>query len=167
MNYFIYFTVQRRLKQILYRVNSLYVHPKNSNHLRSKQIRSGKQIIPKQNNSVAHLYTTLVFYKVNWTARNIILCYKCRLYKTIVLGGSQLTCCSFQVAFLCQKGGQKKKEKKIRLDFFVFDKFTCLLYKILPTNLVASKPAFRTFYTSHLLNNKNGSDEKCSQCACF
>ena len=61
------------------------------------------------------------------------------------------------------KGRPKKKKKKIRLDFFVFDKFTCLLYKILPTNLVASKPAFRTFYTSHLLNNKNGSDEKCSQ----
>ena len=32
-----------------------------------------KKIIPKQKNSVFHLYITLVFYKVNWTARNIIL----------------------------------------------------------------------------------------------
>ena len=38
-----------------------------------------KKIIPKQNSSVAHLYTTLVFYKVNWTARNKIFCYKGRL----------------------------------------------------------------------------------------
>ena len=37
-----------------------------------KVSRPRKQTIPKQNNSIAQLYTTLVFYKVKWTARNIM-----------------------------------------------------------------------------------------------
>ena len=46
---------------------------------RSRLALENKLYIPKQNNSVAHLYTTVVFYMVNWTARNIILCYKGQL----------------------------------------------------------------------------------------
>ena len=49
------------------------------------------------------------------------------------------TCCSFQVAFLCQRGDQSEK---IRPGF--------LLYKILPADVLACKPAVYTFYTSHV-----------------
>ena len=52
---------------------------------RSLWIRPRKQIIPEQNNSVAHLYTTLVFYRVSWTVRNIILCHKGRFARVPLL----------------------------------------------------------------------------------
>ena len=71
------------MKQILHRVNSLICTPKNSNHVRSMQIRPEKQILPKQNNPVAnHLnfITTLILYRSF-------------MKHTIVLGGSQFTRC--------------------------------------------------------------------------
>ena len=71
------------MKQILHRVNSLICTPKNSNHVRSMQIRPEKQILPKQNNPVAnHLnfITTLILYSSF-------------MKHTIVLGGSQFTRC--------------------------------------------------------------------------
>ena len=47
-----------RVKQILHQVNSLICTPKNSNLLRSQQIRPRKQILPKQKklNPVTHLH---------------------------------------------------------------------------------------------------------------
>ena len=82
------------MKQILHRVNRLICTPKNSNHVRSQWIRPEKQILPKQNNPVAHhpnfirLIHSLSNHSVgktmdNWTAP--IYNYE------IVLGGSQLT----------------------------------------------------------------------------
>ena len=71
------------MKQILHRVNSLICTPKNSNHVRSMQIRPEKEILPKQNNPVAnHLnfITTLILYSSF-------------MKHTIVLGGSQFTRC--------------------------------------------------------------------------
>ena len=89
------------MRQILLRVNSVICTPKNSNRVRSQYIRPGKQILPKQNNPVAHLHH-LYFIRLihslsnhsvgatmdNWTAPKYNF-----MKHTIVLGGSQFTHC--------------------------------------------------------------------------
>ena len=67
-----------KVKQIFHRVNSLYVHRKNSNYLRSQYIRPGNQILPKEKNPVAHVRPPLCLRLIG-QPRNIILCYKGRL----------------------------------------------------------------------------------------
>ena len=108
-----FLTVQESNKSVLHQVNSLT----NSNHPRSQQIRPGKQILPKQNNPVAHLHH-LYFIRLihsltnrsvgetmdNWTARNIILFNKRQ---------SSVVAKNLHVAFLCLKGGQYKKSGRI------------------------------------------------------
>ena len=64
---------------MLHRVNGIYVHPKIAIIFDHGRLGLENKLFLTEKNPVAHLYTILVFYKVNWTARNIILCYKGRL----------------------------------------------------------------------------------------
>ena len=98
-------------------------------------------------NKITHspTYDHLYFIRLIGQPRNIILCYKGRLQDTIVLSGSQFTRCSFLACISFSK--REAESKKIRLECLCS---TSVFKKILPTNLVACKPAFNTFYTSHL-----------------
>ena len=84
--------------------------PKNSNHVRSQQIRRGKQVLPKQNNLVAHHLNFIrkIHSLSNQSFGETMDDWTTPKYNfmkhTIVLGGSHIT--------RCIPG------------FFVFEKFT-------------------------------------------
>ena len=93
----------------------LYVHPKNSNHLRSQSraimALDHKRLVPsKQNNPVAHLHH-LYFIRLIGRHRNLISCYKGRLEDTIVLGGSQFTRLIYRLHWALSKSEAKIKNQ--------------------------------------------------------
>ena len=116
-------TVQERNK-ILYRVDSLICTPKNSNHACSiTLVRPGKQILPKQNNPVAHHLNfimsihSLSDHSVGETVDNWTVPKHSFMKHTIVLAGSQFTRCI----------PLSKREARIKTQagfLDVFDKFT-------------------------------------------
>ena len=110
----------------------LFVHPKNGNHAPLITLDYVWKTNSSQTKYPSHPPTPPLFYRVNWTAPKYN--FKGQLEDTI----------ANLHALLCLKGRPKFK---IRPDFLYS---TSLLYKILPTNVMACKPAFYTFYTSHM-----------------
>ena len=77
----------------------IFDHSQGHNGSWSQQIRPGKQILPKQNNPVAHLH---YLYFITLNSTEIKFCYKGRLEDTIVFGGN------LWVAFLYLQGIPKQ-----------------------------------------------------------
>ena len=116
-------TVQERNKFYIELIVS-YVHPKIAiMHVRSHLIRPGKQILPKQNNPVAHhlnftrLIHSLSDHSVGETVDNWTFPKHNFMRHTIVLGGSQF--------IRCIPLSKREAKVKTQAEFFdVFDKFT-------------------------------------------